>query len=149
MHSEQTKTNLLILTTKYIPIFLAFAHSRINDFLEAEELAQEISFQCVLALNRDQSIENINAYLWSIAHNTFKRWCARKKYILFDDDENMYSNLIPQGYSIEDELVHLEETNRVRLELSRLSRQYRNALVCFYYDNLSIQQTSEKLGISE
>jgi RNA polymerase sigma factor (sigma-70 family) len=125
------KDTMKILTDKYLPAFLAFAHSKIYNHAEAEELAQEIAFQCVQSCSRDIEIDNLNAFLWSIAHNTFKRWCARKKIVSLDAPENSFTSLMDHAALPEEKLLESEETARVRLELSRLSRFYRQTLVCF------------------
>ena len=73
------------LTNEYLPAFLAFGMKNINDLHEAEEFSQETAYQCVLAINKAESIANFNAFIWGIVHNTYKRWCARKKYVSLDD----------------------------------------------------------------
>ena len=40
------------LTDEYLPAFLGFAINKVGDISESEELAQEIAFQCVIAVNR-------------------------------------------------------------------------------------------------
>ena len=140
------------LTTDYLPVFLAFAIKNINDFNEAEEFSQETAYQCVLAINKSGSggISNFNAFIWSIVHNTYKRWCVRKKHILIDDDSmfDVFSNVMSDYVPLETEIIRDEENIRLRFEMSRLVDLYRKTLVCFYYDEMSISETSEKLGIS-
>ncbi|MDR0288036.1 MAG: sigma-70 family RNA polymerase sigma factor [Clostridiales bacterium] len=138
------------LTADYLPAFLAFAVKNINNLHEAEEFAQETAYQCVLAINKPGNITNFNAFVWSIVHNTYKRWCARKKYISLDDDGifNTLSNIMSDDAPIDFEIIQEEERTRIYLEISRLTDLYRRTLVCFYYEDLSIAKTSEKLGIS-
>jgi hypothetical protein len=45
-------------------------------------------------------------------------------------------------------MIREEETAWIRFELSKLADLYRKVLVCFYYDELSIAETSVLLGIS-
>ncbi|MCL2213413.1 MAG: sigma-70 family RNA polymerase sigma factor [Oscillospiraceae bacterium] len=143
------KTELLHrLTTEYLPAFLAFAIKNTNNLPEAEELAQETAFQCVLAINKTESIANFNAFVWSIAHNTYKRWYARKRHASLDDESMVFANVLIDTTPIEEEIILAEEKNAIKLELSRQSGLYRKALVCFYYEELSIAETAAKLGIS-
>ena len=138
------------LTNEYLPAFLAFGIKNISNLHEAEEFSQETAYQCVLAINKADSISNFNAFIWSVAHNTYKRWCARKKHVSFNDDSqyDTLSNIISSDTPIEEAIIQEEDNKRIRLELSRLIDLYRKTMVCFYYDELSITETSDKLGIS-
>ena len=138
------------LTNEYLSAFLAFGIKNINDLHEAEEFSQETAYQCVLAINKADNISNFNAFIWSIVHNTYKRWCARKKYASLDDVSryDTLSNIMSDNVPIEEEIIQAEDDKRIRHELSRLTDLYRKTLVCFYYEELSITETSEKLGIS-
>jgi RNA polymerase sigma-70 factor (ECF subfamily) len=138
-----------ILTSDYLPAFLAFAIKNTNNLHEAEELSQETAYQCVLAIRKSEgSISNFNAFVWGIAHNSYKRWCARKKPISLDGEFDTLSNIMSDDAPIDSEIIQVEETARIHFELSRLADLYRKTLVCFYYDEMSISETSEKLGIS-
>jgi len=137
-----------VLISDYLPAFLAFAIKNTNNLHEAEELSQETAYQCVLAINKsDGNISNFNAFVWGIAHNSYKRWCARKKPISLDGEFDTLSNIMSDDAPIDIEIIQVEETVRIRLELSRLTGLYRKTLVCFYYDEMSISETSKKLGI--
>lgn len=138
------------LENNYLNAFLAFAIKKINNYDEAEELAQEISYQCVIAIEKGSIHHNFNAFMWSIAHNTFKNWCRKKSRLAFaiDNSTDIYSN-IANDIPIIEELIHDEECYRIKLELSRLWGFYRKTLVCFYYDELTIREIALRLNISE
>lgn len=138
------------LATEYLPAFFAFGMKNTTDAHEAEEFAQEAAYQCVLAINRTENISNFNGFVWGVAHNTYKRWCARKKYVSLDDDKQygIVSNIQSYEIPVETEIIKDEDKHRIHLELSRLTDLYRKTLVCFYYEEMSIAATSEKLGIS-
>ncbi|MBQ8287162.1 MAG: sigma-70 family RNA polymerase sigma factor [Clostridia bacterium] len=139
------------LTEEFLPAFLGFSIQKIGNIKEAEELSQEIAYQCVIAIRKGNIGENFEAYLWTIAHNTFRKWCIRKECrpVSLDDECNSLSNIPSYDPPVEERLIREEETAALRKALSRLSRDYRNALVCYYYDELSIADTGKKLGLSE
>jgi RNA polymerase sigma-70 factor (ECF subfamily) len=141
-----TSEYLTRLTADYLPVFFAFAVKNMNNLHEAEEFSQEAAYQCVLAIHRVDRISNFNAFVWSVTHNTYKRWCARKRYVPLDND--MFSNLVLCSTPLETDVLGEENKERIRLGLSRLTDLYRKTLVCFYYDEMSITETSAKLGIS-
>ena len=137
------------ITEIYLVAFLSCDIKRINNFSEAEKLAQEIAYQSILSINKGNIIKNFDAFVWSIAHNTYKKWLKRKQTVSLDDEYNTFSNIINDDLPIEDTLINQENFNLVRRELSHLSNLYRQTLVCFYYDELPIRDISTKLEISE
>jgi RNA polymerase sigma factor (sigma-70 family) len=138
------------LTNEYLSAFFAFGMKNTNDAHEAEEFAQEAAYQCVLAINKAENIQNFNGFVWSVAHNTYKRWRARKKYASLDDEKQFtsFSKIMSVNASPDAEIIKDEEKRRIHLELSRLTGLYRKTVVCFYYDEISINETAEKLNIS-
>lgn len=137
------------ITSEYLSAFLGFAIHKIGNFSEAEELAQEIACQCVIAVRRGIPEEKFDAYLWSVAHNTFKRWCGRKKALPLDGDTDCLSNIASRDLPAIERIIEREEADSVRLALSRLSSDYRKTLVSVYYDELSIRDTAARLSLTE
>lgn len=82
------------------PVF-TFAIRRTDNTAEAEELAQEIMYQAVYTLSKQISIANIDAYFWSIAHNTYKRWLGTKR-------RNMVFREYGDGYEGGDSFGNIE-----------------------------------------
>ncbi len=72
MNRIEERTNILI--DEYFKAFLSFAIKRCRSYDDAMDLAYEILANCISSINKDLEIENFNAYLWSIAHNTYKRY---------------------------------------------------------------------------
>lgn len=137
------------LTEQFLPAFLAFSIHRIGNFHEAEELAQEITFRAVQAIERGGIRENFDGYLWSIAHNTLKHWRGKITPLSLDDESSSLSNLLYDEQNVEDSAIFTEETAALRLALSRLAKNYRQVLVCFYYEERSIRETAQVLNLSE
>ena len=137
------------ITDEYLTAFLGFAINKVGSITESEELAQEIAFQCMVAINKGYVGDNFNSYIWSIAHNTFKRWCGRKKVLSLDNDSDTFSNIMSDKIPVIEKLVNDEEANAVRLALSHLASDYRKTIVCFYYDELSIYEISQRLSLTE
>ena len=145
--------NIKMLTDEYLKLFHAFAISRTNNAHEAEELAQEVAYQCIIALNKRSNIDDLNAFLWSIAHNTYKRRLYKKKHRQnriesIDDNISYIENIADVSSNIEEKLVKSEDMRLLRKELSILTNFYRKTLVCFYYDELSIAEIAAKLNLS-
>lgn len=138
------------IAKEYVKPFFAFAIKKTNNAGEAEELAQEIIYQVINALSRTAEIENLNAYIWSIAHNTYKRWLnsKRRQSISFEGMAELYGYIIPECNNLEEDIGELETVNLLRREISLLTKNYRKAIVHYYYDEFSCEQIAEKLHIS-
>jgi len=147
--------NIQILTNEYLKPFHAFAINRTNNAHEAEELAQEIAYQCVAALRKQHNINDLNAFLWSVAHNVYKRWLYKKKHSQnktesIEDNISYIENIpdVSASSNIEEKLAKSEDMQLLRRELALLTNFYRKTLVCFYYDELSIAEIASKLDLS-
>ena len=140
---SQISDRLEVLTNEYAKAFLSFTIKNCRSYDDALELADEIIYNCIYAINKDQPIDNFNAYLWSIAHNTYKRYLNNlKKKPIFDNEYIM--NMQEQPISNNDEHYEL-----IRKSLSYMTGMYRKILVMFYYDQLKIKDIALRLNISE
>ena len=137
------------ITDEYLTAFLGFSINKLGNITEAEELSQEIAFQCIVAINRGSINKNFNSYVWSIAHNTYKRWCGKRKTLSLDNIFDTFSNIMSDNIPVSEQFIKNEERSSIRLALSHLANDYRKTIVYFYYDELSIREIGLKLSISE
>ncbi len=142
------KNKLDLLANEYLEAFLAFAHKRTSTVNEAEELSQEIALECVKAIHRNKCSENFNAYLWSIAHNTYKRWLHKNRKITLDENIEYIGQISDSSENMLVTLMQTEEMGLLRKKLSFLSSLYRRCLVYFYFEEMSIAEIATKLCIS-
>ena len=83
----QTKEQLKeILVNEYLNYFLSFFMTRVPFLDEAQELTQTTACECMDSIDRVKSIENINSYFWSVAHNVYKRYLRTKNNYILDDN---------------------------------------------------------------
>lgn len=113
---------------------------------EADELAQEILFTAVKELPRLRDEGRFEPWLWGIAGNvtkTFRRSMGKQR--------AMYSYDTLESLTCEDTLSDsdAELCARLREKLAGLSAIYRELIILYYYDGLSVRQISEKLGLPE
>lgn len=127
------------LVETYYPSFVLFARSRVQSRHDAEDLAQDIILSCVEALKKNHGIQNQNAYLWSIAHHTLKRWYAKKKWILTEDISS-YTNVVQEEHIGLSSMILDEDRIRIRHEILHLSKHIRNTMISFYYDEMTMQE---------
>ncbi|MHB1357231.1 MAG: sigma-70 family RNA polymerase sigma factor [Anaerolineae bacterium] len=137
------------ITSEYLDAFFGFALNKTGNVTLAEELAQEIAYQCIIAICKGKVIRNFNAYVWSIAYNTFKRGCSRERLSSLDEKPETLTNILSLDIPLTEQIVCEEQTNAVRFALSQLVSDYRKTIVLFYYDELPIRAIGQRLSISD
>jgi len=124
-----------------------FSLTRLGNVKEAEELASDILYQIVRSANNLKDEERFYGFLWKVAENTYKDYLRKKaknasRITAFDE------NTADESDSPLDDLIKNEELNRLRRELSLLSKQYRDAAVLYYIEHLSCSEVANQLHIS-
>lgn len=130
----------------YIDRVYGYAVNHTYSREEADELSQEILFAAICELPRLRDESRFEPWLWSIARNvmnSFRRRMGRQR--------AMYSYNVPEEmcWDEQDGDALEEEYADLRARIAMLSSIYRNIVVLYYYDGLSVSQISAKLGIPE
>ncbi len=113
---------------------------------EADELSQEILLTVIRQLPKLRDDSKFESWLWGIAHNTAKAFCRSmgKKRTLYS-----YDVLRDMPYEEPDESENEEIYDFLRTKIAMLSEIYRDIIILYYYDGLSVKEISEKLNIPE
>lgn len=137
------------IAREYLKPFYAFSVSRTNNASEAEELSQEITYQVISSIYKyERNINDFNKYVWSVAHNTYKRWLsAKKRMFVSTDDDNFFGTIVSEE-NIEQSFIEKDTISRLYREISILSDLYRRVLVMYYYDEMKSAEIADRLGIS-
>lgn len=137
--------NLSIIES-YVDQVYGYAVNHTYSREEADDLSQEILFTLVRELPRLRDEDRFEPWLWGVASNvtkSFRRSMGKQR--------AMYSYDCLENLAYEDE--HGGENEELyaslRAKIAALSAIYRNIIILYYYDGLSISQISEKLNISE
>lgn len=130
-----------------------FAYKRCNSSHEAEDLTSEMILAILRGLDRAERIEHFHAFIWTIARRTYADYCARRsrhrsamggEYV----DELLHFQTDPIDDFIEQEGA-AAQLQLIKREISFLSKSYRDVMIMYYLDKMSIAQISAQLGISE
>lgn len=149
----------------YVDAIYSFCLKRLSNRQDAEDLAQEILLHIIISMKK-QNIENLDAYIWRIAHNRYARKIQDKnKYPityfgndnLYDLEINPHMNSSIMDYknapltfpSAEQEIIKNEESHDVFLALHTLSSIYRNILVDYYVQEYDISKIASSYGLSK
>lgn len=127
---------------RYADRIYGYAVKRTFSRDEADELSQEILCAAIRSLPRLKDESRFEPWLWGIAANVskaFRRGAGKRRAIY------SYDALPELPYEPEDDNEQLYAA--VRAKIASLSAIYRDVVILYYYDGLSIRQISEKLCV--
>ncbi len=140
---KQEQVSLLI--EEHLKTIYAYSLSRVSNKEDAEDLAGDIVLAILQSAPKMRDDHAFFGYIWAIAANTYKKYLRKRKAYVFSElDETLASD----EPDILDEIYRSSEINKLRRELSILSKEHRECTVAYYIDGLSSADTSKKLGIS-
>jgi len=131
---------------QYVERVYGYAVNHTYSGEEAEELAQEILYTAVRELPKLKDEEKFEPWLWGIASNvtkSYRRFMGKQR--------AMYSYDTLDSLTYEEEFSESQEEvyDALRTKIAMLSALYRDIIVLYYYDDLSVKQISERLNIPE
>ena len=135
---------------QYVERVYGYAVRRTFTRDEADDLSQEILFTALRELPKLREESKFEPWLWGVAANVTKRFRREqgKQRALYSYDALLVDDLRSDAYEAErEENEALYDALRTRIAM--LSALYREILILFYYDGLSIKQISERLQIAE
>jgi RNA polymerase sigma-70 factor (ECF subfamily) len=125
---------------KYSDTVYRLAFSQTRNYLDADDVFQEVFFRYIKTQPRFFSEEHRKAWFLRVTLNCCKKiWLSSwyKKVILLEDKD-----MIGEQSSVSFELP---EENDLFLALRKLSKKYRTVIHLFYYEDMSIAEISETL----
>lgn len=133
----------------YVERIYAYAVRRTYVEEEAEELSQEILFTLVKELPRLRDESRFEPWVWGVAENvarSFRRRMGRQRAIYFYDvpEDMIYDQAAEEEAACDEELY-----GRLREKIAMLSEIYRDIIILYYYENLSIKEIACRKGIPE
>ncbi|MBQ4592540.1 MAG: sigma-70 family RNA polymerase sigma factor [Clostridia bacterium] len=133
--------------TENMKSIFGFALTRLGNVQESEELASDILYALIRSAENLKDEDRFYGFMWKIAENVYMDYLRRKSRTA-ERTAELDGNLAGGADPLLEEIVRKEELNLLRRELSLLSKQYRDATVLYYIEDLSCSETAEKLQIS-
>ncbi|MGM0881418.1 MAG: RNA polymerase sigma factor [Bacillota bacterium] len=132
----------------YIKPIFGFALNRTKQRMEAEDLAQEILLQLLKSISSGANIQNLEAYVWTIARYTWVNWLKKRAHAPKSIEINGMSELLAD-YQQEplEQLLETEAYRMLRREIAFLSDIHRRIVVLHYYDGLKQSEIANVLDI--
>lgn len=128
-----------------------FSYYRCNTSFEAEDLCSDIVLAILLALEKQEHIQNFYAFAWTIAHRVYANYCQKRNLERqnFCNGHTIFVSYDHEDNEILEEMIKQKQLNQIFVEISFLSKIYREVMIMYYIDELKIKDIAKKLNISE
>ena len=137
------KQNADKVITQYLSKIYGFAVNKSFSFDEAEDLCSEIIFAVYTSLIKADEVYNLDGYIWRISEHTYAKYVSEKKR---HEGVSIDGLILPHydSYSFENDD---EEKKRLSREVAYLSKQRRQIVYKYYYENKAVNEIAEALSI--
>jgi RNA polymerase sigma-70 factor (ECF subfamily) len=140
------------LARRWSPRVMAVCHARVRCQNSAADLAQETLLRGFRDLVTLKSPEKFGAWLRGIAHRVCLDWLKSKQrsQVPFSRlaGEGRPCELMAGGDDVGAAVEQVDEVKRLMAEIETLSENHREALMLFYYSEMSYRDMAELLGVS-
>lgn len=141
------RTNAEKIITEYLKPIFGFALKRCRSIHDAEDLSQEIAARAFRALLIKDNVEDVDKYIWTIAHNALSNYyrdtAKNIAYVSIDD--------IAERLPVTDGLLHTDESeieiSRLQSEIAYLSKLQRRIVIAYYFGNRKQADIARELNI--
>lgn len=115
---------------------------------DAAELASNINFEVIKALQKGGAPEKFSQWVWTVAKNQWSKW-AKKQYFsnLEQVDIRDYEQELASEENAFDKYIHSEDLKILRRELAFIREDYRQILVAHYFEEMSVSAIAQKYNI--
>ena len=136
------------LAAAYLKPIFGFALKRCKNRQDAEDLTQDILLKAFRALRMREDVEDVRAFVWTIAHHALSNYYRdNKQQGIGVSLEEAAGSLCDRGPDIVSDLALRETTEKLRGEIAYLSRLQRRIVIAYYYENKKQSRIAEELGI--
>ncbi len=135
------------LITENMKSIFGFALTRLGNVNEAEYLASDILYEIIKSAKNLKEEERFCGFMWKIAENVYVDYLRRKSKNASRVAE-LDESIAEESESALDEIIRKQELSLLRRELSLLTKQYRDATILYYIENLSCSEVASRLQIS-
>ncbi|MDF2541038.1 MAG: hypothetical protein K0S47_756 [Herbinix sp.] len=116
----------------------------------AEELTQETFYQIFISFDRFRGECDIKTWMCQIAKNTCYRQFRKNKRLKCMSDLSDFTDVLEcLEKSPEDIFVQKEQRNKLIQLIMQLKPKYRDLLLMYYFDELSIREIANQMRITE
>lgn len=139
---------------EFLDKLYGFSYKRCSTSYEAQDLCADIVVTLIKSIRSKVEIEHFYAFAWAVAYRVYADFSQKRKNNCDRYSTKAYSDemLNMQMDSILEYIENEEDTYRlqaVKREICFLSKIYRDVLVMYYLDEMSVYDIANTIGISE
>lgn len=141
-----------LIIKDYLGTIFGYALRRTNNREDAEDLAQDILTELISSVHGIRNPQAYTGWMWAVAGNTYKRWLRKRKAEKLEYIEDYQGSGIfnIEAFDLLDEnIIDMEELNRLRWEISLLSKTYRDIVVSYYVDEMNCSDIASKFELTK
>ena len=147
------KTELLkIIDQKLLDSLFGFCYARTSCSTEAEVLCSDIIFALIKVAKSEGEIEDLYAFIWRVARNTYADYIEKKKkesLKIYEGNPEEVLLIIPVEENEDTEEEDSYQLRRIYRQISFLTKAYREVMISYYLDGLSMKDIASIQGTSE
>lgn len=117
-----------------------------NDYSECEDIVQEVFISCYRNLSKFRNESSYETWLTRITINKCKDhkrlWSIRN--LIYKP----VKNLVKTEGSAEEQFLSSQNSKEILQQISLLSPKYKEVLILYYFNEMTMQEISETLGIN-
>ncbi|WP_164667320.1 sigma-70 family RNA polymerase sigma factor [Virgibacillus doumboii] len=147
-NNQITKDQLIQeLMTEYGSQVTRLAYSYVKDIQTAENISQEVFIKCYRKMHHLKKESAVKSWIFRIAVNKCKDHFRNGwiKHLRLNVDFSQW--LTSTTPSPETEFVKKDQHDELTEQILSLPVKYREVIICFHFQELSIQETSELLNL--
>ena len=138
-----------LMNEEFIENTYLYCYKRLNNHMDAEDLAQEILLEALTAMRSGKAdkLHSFYSWYWKMAHN---RYCIflKKRSGQAISLESIGGNIPSDIKPLDDNLIAKEEILELNYAISRLSKIQREVIVLFYFNEIKVEDIAKRLDIS-
>lgn len=135
------------ITTEYIKDIYAFTLRRCNSIQDAEDLSQDITIKIFNSLIEKEDINDVNKYIWTIAHNSLKNYYRKKDNSFIGISFEQIDNYVIDSKDMSTDIIKRESIERLQKGIAYLSKTQRKIIIAYYFESKSQKDIADELGL--
>lgn len=132
---------------KYMKSIYRYVEKRISDEQDAKDIVQEICLKIYKSL-LTKEVYSQEAFIWTVVRHVLANYYRSKKRACYNISVDAQEIEIADGKKAHlDNLIDMEEHEKIRKEIAYLSKTQRTILIMYYYEEKKQSEIAEILNI--
>ena len=107
-------------------------------------MTNDIVVAILQSADKIKNADTFYGYIWAIAANTYKKFLQKRNRCQTEEIDDYMFDIT----DFTEKILEKEEVNILRREIALLTKEYRECIIAYYFDELSCAEISRKLNIS-